>query len=87
MKSLIKLRVLTILAFSIFFTSLKKSQPEPKPEPTAAVPKNNTAYIYKTHNMVGVDYKTLLEENNYYVTLIDKSKVSTTTFISNDSSF
>lgn len=82
MKSLKKLSVLTIFAFSILFTSCKKSQPEPKPEPTAAVPKNNIAYIYKTDNTDGIAYKTLLEENDCHVTLIDKSKVSTTTFTS-----
>jgi hypothetical protein len=78
MKSLQKLSTLILLVFGIFFTSCKKSKPEP--EPVATIPKNNIAYIFQTNNTDGLAYKTLLEENDCHVTLIDKSKVSATTF-------
>ena len=76
MKSLKKLSTLILLAFSIFFTSCKKS----KPEPVVTIPKNNIAYIYKTDNTDGLAYKTLLEENDCHVKLIDKSQVAATVF-------
>jgi PBP1b-binding outer membrane lipoprotein LpoB len=58
-----------IAVFSILFTSCKKSKSEP--EPVVAVIKNNNAYIYKTDNTDAVAYKTMLEDNDCHVTLID----------------
>jgi hypothetical protein len=77
-KSLSIFTAIIVAASSIFFTSCKKSKPEP--EPVVAVVKNNIAYIYKTDNTDGLAYKTLLEDNDCHVTLIDKAQVATTVF-------
>jgi hypothetical protein len=81
MKKVKSLSIFTAIVFaatSIFLPACKKSKPEP--EPVVTIAKNNIAYIYKTDNTDAVAYKTLLEDNDCHVTLIDKAAIATTAF-------
>jgi hypothetical protein len=81
MKKVKSLSIFTAIVFAsicIFLPACKKSKPES--EPVVTIPKNNIAYIYKTDNTDAVAYKTLLEDNDCHVTLIDKAQVTTTVF-------
>lgn len=75
-KEIKKSGTLLLFAAVMFFISCKKS----KPETADTIPKNNIAYIYKTDNSDGLAFKSLLEENDCHVTLIDKMQVASTVF-------
>jgi len=77
-KTLHAIVAIACLSLALLMSSCKKTKTGPAEIIT--VEPNSIAYIYKAADASGLAYKTLLEENNCHVTLIEKAMVAKTNF-------
>ena len=77
-KYFLQFGIITFMASTILLQSCKKANETDTD--SVEVLKNSIAYVYKTDNSDGLAFKTLMEENDCNVKLIEKSAISLNNF-------